>query len=231
MEKENQRVIGRQMSYLLLAVIILMTYILQQLENKIAAMDIVFAIVILAAIYVAGSERRWLTIAIIIAIPTLAISLFSSISDWPPDTIGYLYLGLLIAFITFATIAVIREILLADRVTVHTISGAMVVYLLIALIWALLYIVAEGRQPGSFSSTQAIAPQSGEAPFLLSNLTYFSLITITSVGYGDITPVSDTARSLASLEAVFGQVFLAVLVAWLVGKYLSHSERKESVRE
>ena len=51
------------------------------------------------------------------------------------------------------------------------------------------------------------------------------------LGYGDITPVSDTARSLASLEAVFGQVFLAVLVAWLVGKYLSHSERRESVRE
>jgi Ion channel len=231
MENNSRRVIGRQMSYLLVAVIILMTYILQQLENQIAALDIVFAIVILATIYVAGSERRWLTIAIIIAIPTLAISLFSSISDWPPDTIGYLYLGLLIAFITFAIIAVIREILLADRVTVHTISGAMVVYLLIALVWALLYVVAEGREPGSFSSTQGSAPQTGEASFLLSDLAYFSLITVTSVGYGDITPISDTARSLASLEAVFGQVFLAVLVAWLVGKYISHSEYKESVRE
>lgn len=224
---ENRRVIGRRMSYLLVAVVILLVYILQEIENDIPAMDVVFAIVILATIYVAGSERNWFVIAILIAIPTLALSLFSSISTWPPDTLGYIYLGFATAFVVYATIAVIREVLLAEWVTVHTISGAMVVYLLIGLAWALLYVIAEGRHPESFSFTQLSAIEAGQSPDLMSSLTYFSLITLTSVGYGDITPISDTARALASLEAVFGQIFLAVLVAWLVGKYLSHSELRK----
>lgn len=227
MQIERERIIGRRMSYLLVAVIILLTYLLQELENNIPAMDIVFAIVILAAVFVAGSERNWLIVAVLLAIPTLGLSIFSSISTWPPDALGYIYLGFTTAFIAYATIAVIREVLLADRVTVHTISGAMVVYLLIGLVWALLFIIAEGRHPESFSFTQVSALESGQSPDLLSSLTYFSLITLTSTGYGDITPISDTARALASLEAVFGQIFLAVLVAWLVGKYLSHSEREE----
>ncbi|MGD2078580.1 MAG: ion channel [Chloroflexota bacterium] len=227
MESQRHRVIGRRMSCLLVAVIILLTYLLQELESDIPALDIVFAVVILAAVYVAGSERNWLLIAILLAIPTLALSLFSSISAWPPTTLGYIYLGSITAFIAFATVAVIREVLLADRVTVHTISGAMVVYLLIGLVWALLYIIAEGRHPQSFSFTQVSALETGQSPDLLSSLTYFSLITLTSTGYGDITPLSDTARALASLQAVFGQIFLAVLVAWLVGKYLAHSELYE----
>ena len=96
------------------------------LELQAALMDIVFAVVILAAVYVAGSERNWFIVAVLLAIPALAISVFSSISIWPPDTLGYIYLGLITAFIAYATIAVIREVLLADRVTIHTISGAMV---------------------------------------------------------------------------------------------------------
>jgi hypothetical protein len=212
---------------LLVAVVILLTYILQEVESDVPAMDIVFATVILAAVYVAGSERNWLIVAVLLAIPTLGLSIFSDFGSWPPDTLGYIYLGLITAFIAYATVAVIREVVLAERVTVHTISGAMVVYLLIGLVWALLYVIAEGLHPESFSFTQVSALETGESPDLVASLTYFSLITLTSAGYGDILPISDTARTLASLEAVFGQVFLAVLVAWLVGKYLTHSENKE----
>ena len=226
MQLESQRVIGRRMSYLLVAVLVLFVYLLQEVENSFPGMDIVFAILILASIYVAGSERRWLVIAVLLAIPTLALSAVSSANDWPPDTLTFIYLGFIAAFVIFATLAVIREVLLADRVTVHTISGAMVVYLLIGLAWALLYIIAEGRHPGSFSFTADGIVQAGESADLLGSLTYFSLITLTSAGYGDITPLSDTARTLASLEAILGQIFLAVLVAWLVGKYLSHSEKE-----
>lgn len=222
-----QRVIDRRMSYLLFAVILLFIYLLQEIENDIPAIDIVYAFVILATIYVAGTERKWLAIALLLAIPTLVLSAISNSEEWPPDTLSFIYLGFLTAFIVFAAVAVVREILLADRVTIHTISGTIVVYLLIGLIWALLYIIAEGQQPGSFSFTQVDALESGEAADLLSSLTYFSLITLTSTGFGEITPISDSARTLASLEAVLGQIFLAVLVAWLVGKYLSHSERQD----
>ena len=224
MQLETHRVIGRRMSYLLVAVILLFIYLLQEVENSFPGMDIVFAILILATVYVAGSDRRWLTVAILLAIPTLVLSAFSAVNEWPPDTMAFIYLGFITAFLVFAALAVIREVLLADRVTIHTISGTVVVYLLIGLAWALLYIIAEGRQPGSFSFTAVDLLENGGSADLLANLTYFSLISLTSTGYGDIIPLSDSARTLAALESVLGQIFLAVLVAWLVGKYLSHSE-------
>jgi len=225
MLSEPQRIIGRRMSYLLVAVILLFIYLLQEIENDIPAIDVVYAFVILATIYVAGSERKWLVAAVVLAIPTLLLSAISNSEEWPPDTLSFIYLGFLTAFIGFAAVAVVREVLMAERVTIHTISGTIVVYLFIGLIWALLYIFAEGLTPGSFSFTQVSALESGESADLLSSLTYFSLITLTSTGYGEITPVSDSARTLASMEAILGQIFLAVLVAWLVGKYLSHSEQ------
>ena len=68
MQLETHRVIGRRMSYLLVAVILLFIYLLQEVENSFPGMDIVFAILILATVYVAGSDRRWLTVAILLAI-------------------------------------------------------------------------------------------------------------------------------------------------------------------
>ena len=219
---DGQRVIQRRMSYLLLTIILLMTFILQEVEQEIPALDFVFAFVILATIYVAGSERNWLIAAIILAIPTLALSAVSNLDAWSLDNISILYLVFLCAFVGFAIVAVIREVLLADRITIHTISGAIVVYLLIGLLWAFMFYLAEGQFPGSFSITQELNPNQDISSALFADLTYFSLITLTSTGYGDISPIADWSRTLAALEAILGQIFLAVLVAWLVGKFLSH---------
>jgi voltage-gated potassium channel len=222
MISDGQRVIQRRMSYLLLTIILLMTFILQEVEQEIPALDFVFAFVILATIYVAGSERNWLIAAIILAIPTLALSAVSNLDAWPLDNISILYLVFLCTFVGFAIVAVIREVLLADRITIHTISGAIVVYLLIGLLWAFMFYLAEGQFPGSFSITQELNPNQDVSSALFADLTYFSLITLTSTGYGDISPIADWSRTLAALEAILGQIFLAVLVAWLVGKFLSH---------
>ncbi len=222
MISDGQRVIQRRMSYLLLTIILLMTFILQEVEQEIPALDFVFAFVTLATIYVAGSERNWLIAAIILAIPTLALSAVSNLDAWPLDNISILYLVFLCAFVGFAIVAVIREVLLADRITIHTISGAIVVYLLIGLLWAFMFYLAEGQFPGSFSITQELNPNQDISSALFADLTYFSLITLTSTGYGDISPIADWSRTLAALEAILGQIFLAVLVAWLVGKFLSH---------
>ncbi len=222
MISDGQRVIQRRMSYLLLTIILLMTFILQEVEQEIPALDFVFAFVTLATIYVAGSERNWLIAAIILAIPTLALSAVSNLDAWPLDNISILYLVFLCAFVGFAIVAVIREVLLADRITIHTISGAIVVYLLIGLLWAFMFYLAEGQFPGSFSITQELNPNQDVSSALFADLTYFSLITLTSTGYGDISPIADWSRTLAALEAILGQIFLAVLVAWLVGKFLSH---------
>jgi hypothetical protein len=89
------------------------------------------------------------------------------------------------------------------------------VYLLIGLTWAALYILIEYVNPGSFIDTSTKIPIN--APRFL----FFSYVTLTTTGYGTLLPVSDPARSLALVEAIFGQLYLAILVARLVGLHIS----------
>jgi hypothetical protein len=210
------------MSYLLVVIVFVLVYILQEVERELPLMDYIFLAVIFATIYVAGTNLKWLVVGIMLAIPTIILSFLSDVDAWPPDNITIVFIISLIGFIGFATIAVIREVLLAERVTIHTISGAIVAFLLLGLFWALLYLLAEGLEASSFSLNIDVNKAEYSSD-LFSVLTYFSLITLTSTGYGDITPITDLTRSLAAMEAIVGQMFLAVLIAWLVGKFLSHS--------
>ena len=223
MESGIQRIISYRMSYLLIAILLLLIFILEEVGRIFPALDFVFIFVILATIYVAGTQRKWFAVGVILAVPTIILSLSSNLDNWPPDRMAVISVGFFIVYLGFAILAVVREVLLTDRVTIHTISGALVVFLLLGLLWTFLYILVEGLSPGSFSLPETSSVGPFNPTDLFSNLTYFSLITLTSTGYGDITPVSDLARTLSALEAVVGQVFLAVLIAWLVGKYLVHS--------
>lgn len=95
------------------------------------------------------------------------------------------------------------------------IFATVAVYLLIGIFFAQLYVLLAGWNPGSFNFDVT-----GRAPHVLqANLLYFSLVTLATVGYGDIVPVSDTARSLAVLEATVGQFYVAVIVAVFVSMY------------
>ena len=98
------------------------------------------------------------------------------------------------------------------------IMGAICVYFLIGLIWADVFFILETLQPGSF---QIPPEQVGQA-----TLDYFSYVTLTTLGYGDITPISAPARSLSLLEAMMGQLYLAVLIARLVGIHIAQSHDK-----
>ena len=77
-------------------------------------------------------------------------------------------------------------------------------------------------QPGSFSMAQG---QSGKTQI---EFTYYSFVTLTTLGYGDITPLSSRVKVLSMLEAVVGQIYLVVLVARLVGLHISHSSRRKN---
>jgi voltage-gated potassium channel len=77
----------------------------------------------------------------------------------------------------------------------------------------------EATHPGSFKFPEGTTQPRGEMSL------YFSLVTITTVGYGDITPVTRVARAFANLEAVVGQLYLVILVSWLVGMYVSQKSK------
>jgi len=125
---------------------------------------------------------------------------------------------------TLLAIAVIALVLLmqifrSGRVTHVRIQGAIAVYLLFGVAWAHGYHVVNLLHPGSFTET-------GGEMTVPSDWIYFSFVTLTTVGYGDITPVSTLARALAIGEALVGQLYLAIMVARLVAMELVFWQQK-----
>jgi hypothetical protein len=120
--------------------------------------------------------------------------------------------GLWLTVIVLATVATARYALGHGVVDAERILAALDVYLLAGLLFAVAYMMLDRAWPGSFAGTTS---GSLEAPRAI----YFSFVTIATLGYGDVVPTSEPARGLALVEAVSGQMYLAVLVARLVSLY------------
>jgi len=133
-------------------------------------------------------------------------------------------------FFALITVVVLRHILSAREVTTDIILGAMCAYLLLGMVWAMVFSLIEILVPGSFlHGGQAVTEGfQGSRLQVISSFIYYSFVTLTTLGYGDITPRSSPAAALSSLEAVIGQLYIAVLIARLVGMHLvSHRARPE----
>lgn len=103
-------------------------------------------------------------------------------------------------------------------VDMDRIIGAVCIFFLLGLVWALIYTLLEVFQPGSFRITAIQAP--GIQQEILSEMMYFSYVTLTTLGYGDVVPVTSPSRTLAAIEAMVGQLYIAIVIARLVGLHL-----------
>jgi voltage-gated potassium channel len=119
-----------------------------------------------------------------------------------------------LSFLAFTTYLVLRTVITSAEVTPDVISGALASYVMIGLTWAIAFGIVEARWSGSIR----FAADSHAASF--SDLLYFSYVTLLTIGYGDVTPVSSAARTLAVLEGLAGMTFTTVLLAVLVAKLL-----------
>ena len=115
--------------------------------------------------------------------------------------------------------SILGFVLKSKGVNREIIYAAILLYLLAALLWAFLYTFLELVDPESFN-IDLDQPQG----YLLV-FQYYSFVTITTLGYGDITPVTEVAKAFSVLEAVIGQLYLVVVVAWLVGMHVSRKSR------
>ncbi len=133
----------------------------------------------------------------------------------------YLFLIFQIAFWAMCGWFVGRHVLTTGPVDWNRIAGAICVYLIAATMWALLFVLLNQINPDSFHGL-------GNVPFedQFAELMYFSTVTLTTLGYGDVTPASPYARWLAQVEAVFGQLYIAILVAALVGNWIALAAMK-----
>jgi hypothetical protein len=181
-------------------------------------MNLFFSIIFIATIYAVSERRIHIIIASILIIPAL-------IAVWTPDipthntvlAIGYIC-GLIV--FAYAIILILTFIFSQETVSRQTISAAVAVYLIIALMWTFIYRLIENLYPNSFAVAHDKL-MGAENIFL-----YFSLVTITTLGYGDITPIGKQALSFSVLEAITGQIYLVVVVAWFVGMYVSKKSKQ-----
>jgi hypothetical protein len=169
--------------------------------------DVVLATVLLSgvvALTAAGLRRTLLLSLVLFSAAVDVASWFMPVAPVLVTGTSLLALLVLLALVLFRT-------LLDGPVTRHRIQGAIAAYLLLGVAWAHAYLLVAQSRPGAFSG--AVTVDQGARAFV-----YFSFVTLTTVGYGDILPVHPAARSLAMLEAVTGPLYLAILVARLVSQ-------------
>jgi voltage-gated potassium channel len=173
-----------------------------------------FSLVLLAGVLAVADRKRILVFAIVLVIPAIA---GRWINHFRPDLASpavFLTAGLIL--IAFVVGNLLRFVLRAPSVNVEVLCASIAAYLMLGLLWATAYWLVDQMTPGgAFSFNTNAGPRSmkGFTGF------YFSFITLSTVGYGDITPVSRTARWLAAMEAMTGLLYVAVLIARLVSLY------------
>ena len=169
--------------------------------------------ILILCVYALLDTTRYFIIAILLLIPAAGISWASYLAG---ETAPLSALAALtsLAFFLFVTLVILHRILTTRIVTIDTIYGAVCVYLLLAYLWGILYLLAALTVPGSFA---AFYPETAALETLShSDAMYLSFVTIATLGYGDIIPVANVSRSLAMLEAATGVLFIATFVARLV---------------
>ena len=183
-------------------------------------MNIFLTAILISGIYAVSKKKTIPIIATLLALPMLA-------SIWSIYFVKTHLLLLIgdcfgIIFVAFIVIIILSYIFKEREVTSNVIYGSIVVYLLIAIMWAFVYSVLETIHPGSFATGEGQI-EAGRRLYI-----YYSFVTITTLGYGDITPTTDLANSFSFLEAVTGQLYIAILIARLVGIHIAQSmNRKE----
>jgi uncharacterized membrane protein len=213
---------------LLAAVLVAVVQPLVSGDDDRRSFDVFLSVLIVAVSLSLLEEKGHRRKAVALAAVAIAATWLSTQFTGPADR-GLLILGYLsaAAFFGFALYGILANIL-ARSVSADAIFGAVCGYLLLGIIWGLAYSSLETAQPGSFRIAETPAAANDDPAPCHGILTYYSLVTLTTVGYGDVTPTTPAARTLSWLEAVTGQFYLAVLVAGLVGLHIGRARGNES---
>lgn len=180
--------------------------------------------VAVSLIVVAGcavvSRHRFALAAILVSIVASWVAIYLR-EALPSVATVYANLVADLVFLIVLTSIVGHAVFAPGRVTIHRVQGAIVIYLHLALIFSILYLIIVLLTPDAFKPPMKALERSGFAQSI-----YFSFVTLTSIGYGDIVPLHPFARSLANLEGIIGQLFPATLIARLVTLEFTFRKRK-----
>lgn len=202
----------------LLAFIGLYPLMLGEIAARVAGGTVLAAILVSSAV-TASPSRALRGVGVVLAVLTVGLQ-----AEWLEThsrTVEASYVTVLALFFLYTALVIFRHVLSFGPVYADRVHAALSVYILLALAWACIYALIEIVSPGAFSivavATDATARPQGA--FLLGDMLHLSIATLTSTGYGDITPIAPFARSMSQLEQLLGVFYIAVLISRLVGIY------------
>lgn len=170
--------------------------------------------IIIGGLWELKNDRRWFLPAIVLAVPTGIASLFQFGSERHPMLLPSLEIPLFALLASNLVVYTLRP----GTITIDKLAAAISGYLMLAFTWASIYRLLDVVTPGSFAALN-------DRDLSIFDHLYFSVVTLTTLGYGDITPVTDRARSFVMLEAVVGTLYTVVLISRLVSTFGDESQR------
>jgi hypothetical protein len=184
---------------------------------------VLMTVVLLAAVFAVGARRRTLCLAALLAVPAVSGKWLHHLR---PDLFPHVaFLVSALVFVGFIIVNLLGFVLRAPRVNGEVLCASVSAYLLVGLLWAFAYAIVGIASPDAFAfNLPGTQGQVIEGP----NAFYFSFVTLSTVGYGDITPVSPVARMLAVVEATTGMLYVAVLIARLVSLHTTAGPEPET---
>jgi hypothetical protein len=169
-------------------------------------------------------DQRWERWLAFVLLPPILVSniVHETLSNWAEVAV-IVYHCFTLVFVGFAVAVILKHIFSQESIRTDAVIGALCGYLLAAVTWANAYALLYLLRPGSFRVADVIAGRLADWHLRRFYFNYFSVTTLTSLGYADITPTDTGALSLSLVEGLFGQFYIAVVVAQLVGLRLAQS--------
>lgn len=225
---------NRMLIFLIALIVILVLYpfLHRNFYNSLMVIELFFILLLIAVIFLVSNNEKTLMITPLLALLTCVVIWFNIFLHSPALLLTGLFLE--ICFFILTTIVLITHVLEYKHVTADKIYGAVSAYLVLAVIWAMIYTAIEIAFPNSFIFDHGLQNSQyalTDHRFYFSEFLYFSFVTLSTLGYGDITPISNEARTVTSLEAICGQLYVAVLIARLVGLHITHTHWERMQKE
>jgi len=174
---------------------------------------IMLSLIVISGLFAADFSRSLFKTLFVFASLVIASTILNIFFN-DSDSLTYLTFSLNTIFFILITIAMITHVAGAKNVNNSTLLCAVNSYLLIGLSLSMLFIILDLIVPNSFNLTLDVANK-------FSTFIYYGFVTLTTLGYGDILPLTPLARSLAAFTALFGQLYLVIIMAFLIGKFLN----------
>ncbi len=221
-DPERQKNLLRTNIILLISLLVLI-FLMPVIPVKVPLLSrILLSLVVVSGLFAADFSGSLFRILFLFACMVVAVIVISLLF-YESDSLAYITFSLSAIFFVLITIALITHVAKADNVKASTLLCAVNSYLLIGLSLSMLFIILELIVPNSFNLA-------GNPAKMFSTFLYFGFVTLTTLGYGDILPLTPVARSMAALTALFGQIYLVTIMAFLIGKFLNTKNQESTAK-